>query len=400
MLIAQRNFRSVIRTLTAVAACNLAATAPALAGFKDGRVETEVGDLKVRLDGRFMYDGLLDSSLPAADENNADWRRARLGLRLNWDNDWRFRASADTLDDEVSLRDLRVEYRGWPVHLALGRMQEPFGMSENESSNNLGLMERPLATVLGPDFSTGVRANTRGKNWGLTMGVFGPDIAGLKITNDDENADESINARATYRPLRTRQVLLHLGASVSHRETEGGVRFNSRPESTLLSGLNISHPRIEDADQYGLYGLEFALRNGPRLLKAEYIAADVDRDLGAAAQFDGYYVEGSWALTGERRRYSVRNGVFGGIDPKRPVTDGGLGAWEIAARYSRLNLRDADIDLDGDIDGEDGEVTSLGLNWYPVRNARVMVNALRISEIGGSSTDKENAVQIRAQFFF
>ena len=402
MLTAQRNYRTGVKALAAAMTLHLAATTPALAGLEDGRVETTVGDLKVRLTGRFMYDGLLDASVPEADQGNADWRRARLGLRLNWDGDWRFRASADSLDDDVSLRDLRVEYRGWPVRLALGRMQEPFGLSENESSNHLALMERPLATVLGPDFSTGLRANTRGKNWGLTVGMFGPDIAGLEISKDDENADESLNARATYRALRTEQWLVHLGGSISRRQPDAasGVRFRARPESTLVSGIDISHPRLRDVDRYGLYGLELALRNGPRLLKAEYLGADIDRDTGADAGFYGYYLEGSWALTGERRSYSVRNGTFGGIDPQRPVTAGGLGAWEIAARYSYLNLRDTDVDLDGDIDGEEGEVTSLGVNWYPVRNARLMVNALRITETGGTRSDTENAVQIRAQFFF
>ena len=172
-----------------------------------------------------------------------------------------------------------------------------------------------------------------------------------------------------------------------------------------MSGLNISHPRIRDADRYHLTGLEFALRQGPRLLQAEYLRADIDRNNTGDATYYGYYVQGSWALTGEKRKYRTRSGGFGGLSPARPLTSLNprfwqSGAWEVAARYSYLDLRDTDVDLDGDIDGEQGKVLSAGVNWYPVANARFMLNTLRITEDSGSNTDNDTVIQLRAQVFF
>lgn len=385
--------------LSAVAADSASATG---IDIENIRLEREYGDMKWRLDGRIMLDALGTSTLNSNNENSSDWRRARLGARLRWNKDWRFRISADFPDGDVDLRDLRVEYRGGPVHLAAGRMQEPFGMSENEGSNQLALMERPLATALGPDYSSGIRANTRGDNWAVTVGLFGPDIVGIRLSGQDRNVDDAISARATVKALQTDHQLLHLGASFSHRDPNSaeGLRFVSRPESTLVSGLNISHPRIADAGRYQLYGTEFGLRRGPVLVKGEYILADISRSTADGVSYSGYYVQGIWSLTGEQRGYSTRNGVFRGIAPDRPFTSGGPGAWELSTRFSHLDLRGADIDLDGDVDGEQGSVFSAGVNWYPVRNARIMLNALRITEDNGASSSSENALQLRLHFFF
>ncbi|MEE8159192.1 MAG: porin, partial [Dehalococcoidia bacterium] len=49
---------------------------------------------------------------------------------------------------------------------------------------------------------------------------------------------------------------------------------------------------------------------------------------------------------------------------------GGLGAWEVAARYSNLDLNDASIG------GGKMHNLTFGLNWYLNPNVRWMVNAV------------------------
>jgi phosphate-selective porin OprO/OprP len=56
--------------------------------------------------------------------------------------------------------------------------------------------------------------------------------------------------------------------------------------------------------------------------------------------------------------YNRRNGTFGPVPVAKSIHQGGLGAWELSARYSSLNLSD------GLIDGGKIDVISLGLNWY------------------------------------
>ena len=55
--------------------------------------------------------------------------------------------------------------------------------------------------------------------------------------------------------------------------------------------------------------------------------------------FAGYYLQGSWILTGESRRYNAATGSFQNPRPMVPFSsNGGFGALELAARYSRMNL--------------------------------------------------------------
>ena len=57
--------------------------------------------------------------------------------------------------------------------------------------------------------------------------------------------------------------------------------------------------------------------------------------------FNGFYVYGSYFLTNDRRSYKSGSGTPGGVKPSNPFyVENGTGAWEIAARYSQLDLDD------------------------------------------------------------
>ncbi|MEQ1785070.1 MAG: porin, partial [Hyphomonadaceae bacterium] len=70
-------------------------------------------------------------------------------------------------------------------------------------------------------------------------------------------------------------------------------------------------------------------------------------------------------ITGERQRYSLGAGTFGEV---RPDGDNWFGAWEVAARYSTLDL------TDGGVNGGEEKNLTVGVNWYVNRNVRVSAN--------------------------
>nr|WP_313737728.1 porin [Sphingobium yanoikuyae] len=69
--------------------------------------------------------------------------------------------------------------------------------------------------------------------------------------------------------------------------------------------------------------------------------------------FHGWYVTGSWILTGETRPYDRNVGYARRVIPK-----GRWGAPELVARYSEMDLDD------NGIEGGRFKKTMLGLNWW------------------------------------
>jgi phosphate-selective porin OprO and OprP len=80
---------------------------------------------------------------------------------------------------------------------------------------------------------------------------------------------------------------------------------------------------------------------------------------------------------GESRKYIPATGAYGGIIPFDPVNVGGTGwgAWEIAGRYSVMNLNDQ-IGTVAGIAGGQQTIYTAGLNWYVNSNIRFMLNYL------------------------
>lgn len=344
------------------------------------------GDVALSVSGRVQFDALSDSDVPRAQRDGAALRRARLGFGLRLFEDWRLVASGD-FPERSRLRDLSLEYRGWPVRVEVGRQQEPFSLAENGSSLDTLFLERPSPTTLGPDYNLGGTLNYRGDRWGVTAGLFAasdhPQFGG-------DRYEDAATARFTAMPLRER-VLLHLGAGVSERRSADpeGLRVRGSAETTLVSGFTPASVRDRNDDRYRLHAAEFALRGGPVLVQAEYIGLDSAGRIGG----HGWYAEAGWILTGEKRVYDVRYGRFDGVTPRRPLGAGGAGAVELGLRHSRTDLA-----ADG---GDRGRISGLALNWYPSRRWRLSLNALRIAlEEAGEPRRDTDLIQSRVQAYF
>jgi len=170
--------------------------------------------------------------------------------------------------------------------------------------------------------------------------------------------------------------LLHLGVSGSALSFDDETaRFRSRPESHLA-------PRFVDtgnfaADNGAILGTEATLAFDSFSLQGEYLRHFTDTPDGRDPAFDGFYLSLSYFLTGEHRPYKKSSAVFDRVHPKRNFSlGGGPGAWELAVRYSYLNLNDENI--------QGGRLKDLtfGINWYWNPNMRLMLNYI-YSDVGG-----------------
>jgi phosphate-selective porin OprO/OprP len=314
----------------------------------------------------------------------SDGTRIRRG-RISWSVEllrrWKLRAEYDLASksqDMRGLQDLYLRYSGIRrTSLTIGNLKEPIGLEWQTSSKNITFMERSLPIALVPPYHLGLAVNTHGGAWSLSGGLFGARLAdGVR----DHNG-WGTSGRFTVSPFHDDTGTLHLGISGGYRaigDQSPKLRFDSRPEINVENVRFIDTHSMTRVVDYKLLGVEAAWMPGPFSLQAEYLRSFVNRNRGRDdLDFDGWYVMGSWFVTGESRNYDRKSGSFGHVRPKRPFNfEDGWGAWEVAARYSALDLTNQHIS-----GGQETNVT-VGINWYPAANVKLMANYVLVRTDG------------------
>ncbi|HET7041705.1 MAG TPA: porin, partial [Gemmatimonadales bacterium] len=241
--------------------------------------------------------------------------------------------------------------------------------------------------------------------WQVSGGAFGQGSGDVDANGQDQGY--GLTARFTAAPYLARDRVLHLGFGVSRRTPDAGVagtanriRLRARPETDVNQARFYSTGRIANSEYEMLYNVEFATVRGPASGQAEFTMAEVHCYGGRpTANFWSGYAFVSYFLTGETRRYLPHEGEFDRIYPRSS-----RGAWEIAARYSTIDLNDNSAGVG--ILGGRGNNYTLGLNWYVNPNLRFMANYVRVVTDGHSIPDqgtaplipgdKFNVMQVRA----
>lgn len=352
-------------------------------------------------------DALATADAPAGDEKTTELRRARLAGRFGLASGVRLAVGGE-FSRGGRLAELYLDVRRFPVYVLLGRFPEPFGLAAQEGSRSNPMMERPLASAIGPGFGTGLGLSYGGDRWAISGGVFKATGA---VSDEDQlrggRKEDAITLRLTGTPARGLDHLLHVGVAASQRKPRNEfVRFIAIPESVLVRNLQVSSGIVPVEDRYLVAGAELALQAGPVLLQSEYLRASTQLDPQLPTSvYDGGYVEAAWALTGERRPYNGRLGVFGPITPNDRWDEGRRGAWELATRYSRVDFsRNPLAGIEGFENSEDfgglftggrGQVISAGLNWYPTGLMRVSLDGLHVERRREGETRSANLLQLR-----
>jgi phosphate-selective porin OprO and OprP len=345
--------------------------------WKEGlRFETPDKDFALKLGGRIMVDGTWVSeddgikTMIGEQEDGVEFRRARMYMEGLIYGNVQYKLQLDFAGGDADLKDAFVALPDFPFgRLKLGHFKEPFGLEELTSSKYITFLERVLSSA-DPARNTGIMLHDSICDEHMTWaaGVFRTTDDNGMLEDDDGTA---VTGRVTGLPVYedSGASLVHLGVAYSHRDAAHNLlRLRSRPEAHMVDYfMNTGFMPSDDAD---LVDLEFAWVCGPFSLQAEYFFIDINRRGGASpVDFDGYYGQASYFLTGEHRRYKKSAGAFTRIKPKRNYGHGGgMGAWEVAARYSDIELNDRDI-TGGAVDN-----TTLGLNWYLNPNTRIMWN--------------------------
>lgn len=364
--------------------------------------KTKDGSTTFALDGRIAVDaGFVDEDNADIQGNATDIRYAWLGAKGKIANDWAYRVLVGLENDATTVNDVWMAYNGFDnVSIKLGNFKEFQGIEAMSSNLHNTLQERSASTTtFRPLRNIGLASTFYGDQWSLQAGVFGDDPG----NTDADDEGHSVTGRFVVAPIldKANDHVLHLGVSSSYRapdDTDDSVRYRARGDSNVINARLVDTGTIANVDNAVTYAAEARYTNGPFSLMGEYNYADVNRSTGTDLGFDGGYVSASYFLTGEQRGYKVKNGTYGRVKPNNPfdINAGGAGAWEVAARYSTLDLNDSDI-TGGELDSY-----TLGVNWYPTKNTKFMLNYImnETDQNGTTPNNDPQYVTLRGQIDF
>jgi phosphate-selective porin OprO and OprP len=332
------------------------------------------------------------SDAPFGDEGDlaTDIARKRIGVEGAVGHYAEFQVERELGDDDP-WRDVYVNYSQFEEgQFQIGKFKLPFGLEENISSTNLDFAYRSLAaSILSPGRDRGFMAHgwVLGRTLRYELGSFEHDGSNARPGNPDRVfGGQTVSGRISSVPFRS--------MSSPADDFELGVAWASSDVPEGFSGIRgqtVFGETFFSSDFYVLgrrrrQGFEIRWRPGPFSIQSEYIRVTEER-LGQSVENTdlsplrarGWYVSGTWALTGEKKADNLNA-------PSHPLFQGGVGAIEVAGRIEQLTF-DSTAPSDGVepstspradvILGNSDRVLTLGVNWYLNRWIKVQFNVIR-----------------------
>ena len=345
-------------------------------------------------------------------QDGAQFRRLRIGARGTICEVLEYSLGVDfALANQPSYLDNYIEWRQlpWVQNIRVGHYFEPFSLERVTQNRNNTFMERSLVDTFAPARNMGAMTygTTESERATWAIGTFrtNSDNTG----NDSFDSGQALTMRGTWLPwwdeASDGRYYMHLGAAYSYRLTsQNQVRFRNTPEirkqqpSTVFGPVGLPSPSNYQngvpspfapifvdtgnikARNFELFDPEFALILGPLSLQSEYAFAQVEQIGGPPLFFNGYMAQVSYFLTGEHRPYDRKLGIHKRLEPfedffrvrtKSQGIQTGLGAWEVAARFSNIVLNNRNIQ------GNNLTDFTVGLNWYLNPYTRWKFNYIR-----------------------
>ena len=354
-------------------------------GFK---LDSPDGEFKLKFGGRIQADWTFithqDTSFQDEFqfEDGNEFRRARLFFEGTVYGNILFKAQYDFAGGLSQLKDVYVGFKGKHGRVLIGHQKEQFSLGELTSSKYIAFAERALVSAFSPGRNVGVAFDGSSDHLTYGFGVYREtNDFGRSLGDDVRN----VTGRFVFRPIYedSGKRLLHVGISATDKDTFGisdEFRLRSRAEFHFGPDRPVDTGTFATDGQQSL-DLELAGSFGRFWFSGEYMQSEVIQVLDAVQlplpapqpetvplDFDGLYLQAGFYLTGEHRRYQTSGAVWDRQKPEENFGKGGLGAWEIAIRYSELDLSDEGID------GGVQEGITLGVNWYLNPATRFLLN--------------------------
>ncbi len=346
---------------------------------KDGfSLKSADGDFSLRFRGLIQADtrSVSGSSGSLADDTFT-LRRVRPIFEGTLWKDIDFKIVPDFGGGSSSLQDAYLDFKFLPeFKVRAGRFKSPFGIERLQSCSDTLFNELGLPSNLTPNYDIGaaIFGDLYEGKLGYTLGVLNGAADNASIDSDIDNNKE-VAARLFANPWKGEDSFLG-GLGVGFAATYG------IKDGTSGSTYLPTYKTIGQADLFkyasGVVSDGAQERYSPQLyysygsfgVLAEYITSSRKVSKAAATEKltnKGWQVAASYVLTGEDATYKS-------VIPRKPVnfTEGSYGAWEVVARFGRLDIDSDTFPTYASSTSYPETATNIGagLNWYWNRNVK------------------------------
>ena len=338
-------------------------------------------------DYRYKFGAQLSYDLAYIDEADQqyfknDWRRVRVYNKGSFFRRALFYELEYSFTGPNHYKDIFLGYKNrykpfdLNYRVKFGNIKIPFSLERYTSSKYNTFMERALVDAYGESRKLGgellLRKKFKKKHYtNLFLSYFGNSI--------DERIDSQTNTsgysiRGTYAYKFRKNHLISIGGAYFAQNMNGAdVKFNESAESFLMNDKYIS-ASVKNVDTVDKQNLELLYIYDKYSLQGEYTLSNV-RAINKSRtatyvdySFYGYYLQGSYFLIGNGRKYKLSNSTI-----KKPSLSK-EGAIELAFRYSFIDLNSEGVENNREVNNGTQSDYTLGVNYYHNDEIKLMVN--------------------------
>ena len=356
-------------------------------------------DYKYRFGAQFSYDmAYVNEADISYDED--DWRRIRAFHKGSFFDKTLFYEIEYSFLGEGAYKDILIGYENnfnsinTEYRVKIGNIKIPFSLETYTSSKYTMFMERSLndAFSMGRKLGGELLLSTK-------LGDSKINLFLATFTNSiNEKIDSEVNmpgyaTRLTYAYKINKNHLLSLGGAFLYQDIkEENIKFKQGAESKFILNKYVA-TKVKNIYNTKKTNMEFLYINNKFSIQSEYskIVVDSQKDIYS---FDAYYIQGSYFLLGNGRKYKFNSSTLGNVKPLRG------GALEVAFRYDYINLSDdGKTGLKPENGGTQIDYT-YGLNWYLSKEFKVTLNYIVAQPDSEDYDGLYQVVQARALFAF
>ena len=399
-----------LTTSAAAAAQQTAEDRPVVVAGQDGfALQSAKGDFRLQIgllvhaDGRFALEDSEDQTV-----DTFGIRRVRPYFRGRLSRRFEFYLNPDFAGGTLVLQDAYLDTIFSPAfRVRVGKAKTPFGLERLHSASNLLFFNRALPTSLVPNRDLGIQVlgDVAGGRVSYAAAVMNgvPDGGSADLDTSDS---KDLSGRVVVRPFQSATTPLKgLGVALagSTGRQSGAVALPSLRTASLEQPYFTYSGAVADGRRTRYSPQAFYYYKGFGGF-AEYVQSTTPVRKAAVREeiaHRAWQVAASYVLTGE-----AATDAGAGVKPRAPAdfANGGLGAFQVAARYHALRVdRDAlTLGLTAATASPTADAWTVGLNWYLTGNLRNTFNFERTtfdSDVEGSRTT-EHAFVFRTQVNF